>query len=177
MALPNNFLALTAALLLGFTAEAVFADETAAPGSLPANFAAEASGSGSGTSVFRIKRDYSPKLYGAIEKSKILPQPEPYGSMEPSLGSAVQANDYAAAVTTLSSPPPQSKTLGNYLWGQSSAGGYYDASGQIKETVRGDELYKFGGKFMDGTAVPTTPVVCNFRGHVYKPYVVKRVGQ
>lgn len=144
--------------------------------------------------VFRIRRGGAPKttvtpksdqpkLYGTIQKSKVLPPTQPLVPMDPA-ADLVRANDYATPVAPFKAaqpipasammnqapPKPESK----FVWGQSAAGGYFDASGQMKENVMGDQLYKFGGKFMDGTPVPTTPVVCNFKGHVYKPYVVKR---
>lgn len=127
---------------------------------------------------FRIKREpVTAKLFGNIEKNTSL-SPRPYLNADPSLDSPVKANDYAGLVqNSLSATAATNETKtpkGNYVWGQSAAGGYFDATGQIKELVMGDQLFKFGGKFMDGTAVPTTPVVCNFKGHVYKPYVVKR---
>jgi hypothetical protein len=133
--------------------------------------------------VFRIKRDYSPRLYGNVEADKYLPPSRVYVPETPGLDSAVQANDYAGAVSTAAIPtippvlpiPTPQAVKGTYVWGQSAAGGYYDCSGKMPGTVMGDQLYKLGGTFVDGTPVPTTPVVCNFRGHVYKPYVVKRM--
>lgn len=63
----------------------------------------------------------------------------------------------------------------SYVWNLSNMGGYYECTGQIKVVVPGDQLYKYGGKFIDGTDVPTTPVTTNFAGHVYRfPYVIKR---
>ncbi len=120
----------------------------------------------------------SPKLFGTIQKSKLLPA----NNLQPMDASPdlVRSNDYAtpAPQFTMAPIPAAASTTqkqnSKYVWGQSAAGGYFDASGQTKELVMGDQLYKYGGTFMDGTAVPTTPVVCNFKGHVYKPYVVKR---
>lgn len=135
-----------------------------------------------GADVFRIKRDYSPRLFGNVEANKYLPPNRVYVPETPASDSAVQANDYAGAVSTavtsippvvpIPTPQPVKSTC---VWGQSAAGGYYDCSGKTPGTVMGDQLYKYGGTFVDGTPVPTTPVVCNFRGHVYKPYVVKRM--
>lgn len=165
-----------------FTATVAFAEEN-----FPAPLAPPTS-TQSGD-VFRIRRDGNsanlqkgangPRLFGTVERSHIVP-PSTYVPLEPASGlrSAVQANDYAGSVTAIPAPPPalrSKKPVGTYVWGQSAAGGYYDSTGQMPGTVMGDQLYKYGGTFMDGTHVPTSPVVCNFRGHVYKPYVVKKI--
>ncbi len=144
--------------------------------------------------VFRIKRTapVSAKpvqkpvqdkslLYGSVEHNKNLPPRPQTRTQEPALDSFVTADDYASPPA----PAPQNNTplqaaaskqaSATFIWGQSADGGYFDASGQHKSNVMGDELYKYGGKFLDGSPVPTTPVVCNFKGHVYKPFVVKRV--
>lgn len=63
---------------------------------------------------------------------------------------------------------------GTYVWSQSGAGGYYDATGQTKEVVPGDQLYKWGGKLQDGAVIPPYPVVCNFAKHVYRPFIRKQ---
>lgn len=130
------------------------------------------------TASFRIKRDLAkPRLYGNVEHNTVA-SPKPYTPMEPALGASVQANDYlnpATSALSASASTDKKETKANFVWGQSAAGGYFDCTGQVKELVMGDQLHKYGGKFSDGTAVPTTPVVCNFKGHVYKPYVVKRV--
>ncbi len=55
-----------------------------------------------------------------------------------------------------------------YVWVQSIAGGYIDQTGHCKEVVRGDHLRDWGGKFVDGTAVPKGPVQINAAGHVYR---------
>lgn len=148
----------------------------------PCAFAQGAS-TGQAGDVFRIKRDYSPRLFGAVETNKFVPAKQVYIPQNASPDSAVQANDYAGVVSSSAMPvippvipiPTVVKPKASYVWGQSAAGGYYDCSGKMQGTVMGDQLFKFGGTFSDGTPVPTTPVVCNFRGHVYKPYVVKRL--
>lgn len=89
--------------------------------------------------------------------------------------SAVSTQDYMGGVSI--SPPPQQPQppKGKYIWGLSRDGGYYDASGQIKTVIPGDQLYKYGGTFMDGQSVPTSPVVTNFAGHAYRfPYVIRK---
>lgn len=81
----------------------------------------------------------------------------------------VNSQDYSGAVFE------DNTKKSNYIWGLSRDGGYYDASGQIKVVVPGDQLYKYGGTFMDGSKVPTTPVVTNFAKHAYRyPYVVRQ---
>lgn len=159
----------------------------------PQNSAAQASysgGSGAATaadgsapggrtgSVFRIKREPAkPLLYGNIQHNKILPEPQVLVPLEGGLDSAVKASDYSMpafnAAASVNAPLPRAGN-GKHLWGQSDAGGYYDATGQMTGTIMGDELYKFGGTFTDGTPVPAYPAVCNFKGHVYKPYVRKQ---
>ena len=120
------------------------------------------------------------KLYATVEKNKVIPANKPLLPQNPVLDSLVEANDYATPAPPVRSPLPAAATMNapkpasRYVWGQSAAGGYFEASGAFDHTIMGDELYKYGGKFMDGTVVPTTPVVCNFKGHVYRPYVVKR---
>ena len=165
-------MSLSRSALIAILAAAIFAPSTLAQN------ASSAQGD-----VFRIKRDYSPRLYGNVEANKYIPPSRVYVPETPGLDSAVQANDYAGAVSTAAIPtirpvvpiPTPQPARGTYIWGQSAAGGYYDCSGKMSGTVMGDQLYKLGGTFVDGTPVPTTPVVCNFRGHVYKPYVVKRM--
>ena len=86
-----------------------------------------------------------------------------------------QSADYATSIAPPPPPPPPpKKAKGNYIWGQSAMGGYYDGTGQIKVVVPGDELYKYGGKFMDGVEVPDYPVTVNFRQHTYRPFIMKR---
>lgn len=121
-----------------------------------------------------------PILYGSVQHNKTIPNKQALVPQEAGLDSLVKSQDYSApfngnaAINTGSIQSSPSKPPATYKWGQSDTGGYYDASGQIKETVMGDMLYKYGGTFMDGTQVPKMPVVCNFKGHVYKPYVPKR---
>ncbi|MGK3868181.1 hypothetical protein ABI118_15390, partial [Enterococcus faecium] len=88
--------------------------------------------------LFRIKRDYTPHLYGSVEQSKILREARPYTPMQATPEMAkqsalVQTSDYAnpAIPTPTFSAAVAKKATGNYLWGQSASGGYYDASGQI----------------------------------------------
>jgi len=46
-------------------------------------------------------------------------------------------------------------------------GGYYDATGEVKATVKGNELYKYGGTMSNGRAAPTTAnVQMNRFGHL-----------
>ena len=127
-----------------------------------------------GMDHFRIKRDSTSRLYGHIERQKDLPYSHAYRSGQARSDLPVQAGDYVGSVNAFVAPLPAVLRQSNYIWQQSVDGGYYDATGQIKILVMGDQLFRYGGKLSDGTAVPTTPVVCNFKGHVYFPYVVKR---
>ena len=55
-----------------------------------------------------------------------------------------------------------------YIWVQASVGGYYDASHTTPNVVTADQLYRYGGKFADGTPVPTEPIASlNSMGHAY----------
>lgn len=54
-----------------------------------------------------------------------------------------------------------------YLWCQSAYGGYYDCTGNYQGNVAGYRLRELGGKFVDGTPVPTGPVKMNEAGHVW----------
>lgn len=121
-------------------------------------------------------------LAGSVQMNRIrLPRryatpPAPnvdYYNMNPQ-EAVVNINDYAGSVMTTAPLPPPPK-ISNYIWGLSRDGGYYDATGQVKIVVPGDQLYKYGGTFMDGTSVPTTPVVTNFANHAYRfPYVIRK---
>ena len=58
-----------------------------------------------------------------------------------------------------------------YIWWQSLYGGYYDGSGTLSSNnvIPADQLYKYGGKFSDGTPVPRTPISSkNIAGHAFK---------
>ena len=106
------------------------------------------------------------RLTGTIEKNRVT---------IPKVPTLVESADYATSIAPPPPPPPPpKKAKGNYIWGQSAMGGYYDGTGQIKVVVPGDELYKYGGKFMDGVEVPDYPVTVNFRQHTYRPFIMKR---
>ena len=128
---------------------------------------------GTDSSSFRLRRGASSntilrgsqpsKLTGTIETNKVtVPQT-----------TLVESADYSATFTTPPPPPPEPKKKGTSFWVQSRDGGYYDVSQQVKGVVRGDELYKYGGTFSDGVAVPDYPVTVNFAGHTYRPFVRK----
>jgi hypothetical protein len=56
-----------------------------------------------------------------------------------------------------------------YIWCQSGEGGYYDSTGNAKQRVWANELYRFGGRFQDGTPVPAQPITnFNSMGHAFK---------
>jgi hypothetical protein len=55
-----------------------------------------------------------------------------------------------------------------YVWCQSVDGGYYDSSGTAKEHVMANQLFRYGGRFQDGTPVPAEPITSfNSMGHAY----------
>jgi hypothetical protein len=169
---------------LAFNTVSFADDEIPAPTAMPASNAAAPvpiqptiiTTQTQGESGFRIKRDYKPRLYGTIETNKVVPN-IPYAPSTPSADGLVQANDYAAGASQSAFVPSKAKApvQSTCVWFQSAEHGYYDGSGQCKNLVDGDMLYTVGGHFADGSPVPTTPVVCNFKGHTYKPYIVKRV--
>ncbi len=79
-------------------------------------------------------------------------------SQKPALGSFNQAQ---------SATPPAPPARSPYIWQMSRDGGYYDASGQIKGTVPGSELWRYGGVMGDEvTPVPQGPVRMNSAGHI-----------
>ena len=52
-------------------------------------------------------------------------------------------------------------------WVMSKDGGYYDSTGQISGTVRGDQLFRFGGVMQNGSPAPSSPdVLMNAFGHI-----------
>ena len=52
-------------------------------------------------------------------------------------------------------------------WVIDKSGGYRDSTDQVKGTIPGNELYRYGGTMKDGRAVPTTPNVnVNSSGHI-----------
>lgn len=82
---------------------------------------------------------------------------------------------FKAAAAALSSAIEQNRQTETkqkeapYIWYQSAQGGYYDASGTTKELVWADKLYKYGGKFEDGTRVPERPIRdFNAMGHAWR---------
>ncbi|MBX9724300.1 MAG: hypothetical protein K2X81_23025 [Candidatus Obscuribacterales bacterium] len=176
---------ITAVLLsVAFNSVCFADDDFPAPTAAPSGQAAESSPiqptiittQTQGGKSFRIKRDYQPRLYGTIQTNKVVPN-LPYVPSTPSADGLVQANDYAGGASQAAFVPqkPKAPVQSTYVWFQSAEHGYYDGSGQYKDLVDGDKLYSVGGHFADGSPVPTTPVVCNFKGHTYKPYIVKRV--
>lgn len=123
------------------------------------------------------------KLFGSVQRNAGLRIDR--SRLEPDNGYQMDAAEFAQppvlpqvqttplAGTAQKAEPEKKKA--NYVWNLSNAGGYYECTGQIKVVVPGDQLYKYGGTFIDGTAVPDTPVVTNFAGHAYRfPYVIKK---
>lgn len=53
----------------------------------------------------------------------------------------------------------------DYVWALSNAGGYYEANGKLQNIVHGRDLYKYGGRFIDGRQVPSYAAETNFAGH------------
>lgn len=53
------------------------------------------------------------------------------------------------------------------IWQKSPLGGYYDASGNYRQVVKGADLYRYGGTMADGmTPAPTGPVEQNSMGYI-----------
>lgn len=115
-----------------------------------------------------------------IERNSTTPKPPEQQPYQPLDGEAfaqppvTPAAPLAGAAQQLNAEASKTKK-GNHIWHQSRQGGYYDATGQISVLVPGDELYKYGGVFEDGLAVPTMPVAMNFAKHCYRfPFIPKR---
>lgn len=87
------------------------------------------------------------------------------GEQFPDLASQRPASGSFAPQQTTPPAPPVKKP---YIWQMSRDGGYYDASGQIKGTVPGNELWRYGGVMGDEvTPVPKGPSVqMNSAGHI-----------
>jgi hypothetical protein len=63
--------------------------------------------------------------------------------------------------STVAAPRP------HYIWQKSPLGGYYDASGNTHDVIKGNQLYKFGGTMADGlTPAPSGPVEQNSMGYI-----------
>lgn len=125
------------------------------------------------------------KLFGSVERNsglridrsqRLVPQNgyqmDPTDFSQPPMQPAMQPAAQPLEAAAQKEATPKKPT---YVWNLSLAGGYYECTGQIKVVVPGDQLYKYGGTFIDGTAVPDAPAVTNFAGHVYRfPYVLKK---
>jgi len=62
--------------------------------------------------------------------------------------------------------PPEAPK-GHPIWQKSPFGGYYDASGNVREVIKGNQLYKYGGTMADGlTPAPSGPVEQNSMGYI-----------
>jgi hypothetical protein len=56
---------------------------------------------------------------------------------------------------------------GHSIWQKSVFGGYYDAGGIVKEVVKGNQLYRYGGTMADGmTPAPSGPCEQNSMGYI-----------
>jgi len=72
---------------------------------------------------------------------------------------------------TLSGNAQQVKAVeppkGHPIWQKSPLGGYYDASGSVREVIKGNQLYKYGGTMADGmTPAPSGPCEQNSMGYI-----------
>jgi hypothetical protein len=55
---------------------------------------------------------------------------------------------------------------GHSIWQKSPFGGYYDASGMVREVIKGNQLCRYGGFMADGvTPAPSGP--CEQKGMAY----------
>lgn len=91
------------------------------------------------------------------------------------LSTGVSAADFAVSAkpqpVTQAAPftLATAKSAAPYIWYQSALGGYWDASGTTRDVVRADKLYRYGGKFADGTLVPPEPIRdFNAAGHAFR---------
>ena len=75
---------------------------------------------------------------------------------------------FSTGATATAQPPAATVAGAPYIWVQASVGGYYDASHTTPAIVTADQLYRYGGKFADGTPVPNQPIASlNSMGHAY----------
>jgi len=77
----------------------------------------------------------------------------------PALNGAAQQDQ---PPTTANAPPN-----GHPIWQKSPFGGYYDASGNVRDVIKGNQLYRYGGTMADGmTPAPSGPVEQNSMGYI-----------
>jgi hypothetical protein len=64
-------------------------------------------------------------------------------------------------------PAPVAAPKPHPVWQKSPLGGYYDASGNYREVVKGNQLWRYGGTMADGmTPAPSGPVEQNSMGYI-----------
>jgi hypothetical protein len=74
---------------------------------------------------------------------------------------------FSTGATSTAPPAIASGPGAPYIWVQGVVG-YYDASHTTPAIVTADQLYRYGGKFADGTPVPSAPIASlNSTGHAY----------
>jgi hypothetical protein len=118
-------------------------------------------------SPMRLQRSTPTTLSGAAAAvENFLERNQPYASSVDADSFRAQARPRAFRASIASSPQPTQSAP--YVWCQSMAGGYSDSSGHISRNVWAADLYKFGGRFQDGTPVPREPITdFNSMGHAY----------
>lgn len=131
-----------------------------------------------GSLEMRVQTDEAPAAPMRINRTTLRPavQASDYQmNLKPQqaqLAPLLDASAFKAAAAALSTGVTQTenkKKDAPYIWYQSAQGGYYDGSGTTKELVWADKLYKYGGRFEDGTRVPEQPIRdMNAMGHAFR---------
>lgn len=113
----------------------------------------------------RIPRGVAPFAMQLLQEYQQATQQREFGSVDPTQFASPAPTRFSAGIAQAQ---PQ-RAMAPYVWCQSNEGGYYDETGHAKTNVWAAELYKFGGRFKDGTPVPARPITnFNAMGHAYK---------
>ncbi len=89
-----------------------------------------------------------------------------FQSLFPSLDNASSQTNLSGAAEK-AKPAPVAAPKPHPVWQKSPLGGYYDASGNYREVVKGNQLWHYGGTMADGmTPAPSGPVEQNSRGYI-----------
>jgi len=116
----------------------------------------------------RITRAKSEALSGSADQQHSYgfeQEPRFDNVIDPSAFTGGTVSRSAGAQISQSAPSPQPP----FIWYQCAEGGYYDGSGHTADRVWANQLYKYGGKFNDGTPVPKEPITqFNSSGHAFR---------
>ncbi len=89
-----------------------------------------------------------------------------FQSLFPSLDKT-QATPNLSGSAQQDKPAPVAAPKSHPIWQKSPFGGYYDASGNVRDVIKGKDLYRYGGTMADGmTPAPSGPVEQNSMGYI-----------